>query len=578
MNEIEHLQQELENFKKEKANLEYLLEMSNEHSDVVEAELQKAKEQAEEAQYEAEMANRAKSTFLANMSHELRTPLNGILGYAQILQRDPTLTKKQKKGVTIIQESGDHLLTLINDVLDLSKIEAGKLELVEKEFYLPTFLRNIIDLFCLRAEEKEIAFTYEECYPKPNELKKYEKLPSGVRGDEKRLRQILLNLLSNALKFTQHGSVTLTVGYQDNKLYCQVKDCGIGIDKEQINTIFEPFQQVGDKSKMIEGTGLGLPISQKLVEMMGGELKVSSQLGLGSIFEFKVAMPTVLGLDGPATDQNPKIIGFQKKFRKQKQSLSEPFFTDSEKSVGFKETICIPENKSLDIHQETPIMVKKERDNILILVVDNKWQNRSLLIDLLEPLGFALLEAKTGQEAITKTHQYHPDLILIDSLMPTIEDLETSIRQIRQSSHSKELAIIAVSANVFAHHQQACLEAGCNAFLPKPIDADHLLQLLAEHLPFEWIYEDITITLDQNKKAAFLKGPSTEQANIFFELILMGDIMGIIEYAQELGQLDAQLQPFTENVCQLARGFQEQKLEEFIKSVISDQLSVISEQ
>jgi len=569
MTEIEHLQQELENIKKEKANLEYLLEMSNEHSDVVEAELQKAKEGAEQAQHNAEMANRAKSIFLANMSHELRTPLNGILGYAQILQREATLTNKQKKGITIIQESGDHLLTLINDVLDLSKIEAGKLELVDKAFYLPTFLRNIIDLFCLRAEEKEIAFTYEECYPKPNQLKKFEKLPSGVRGDEKRLRQILLNLLSNALKFTQHGSVTLTVGYQDKKLYCQVKDSGIGIAEEQIEKIFEPFQQVGDKSKMLEGTGLGLPISQKLVEMMGGQLKVTSQLGQGSIFEFKVAMPKVLDLDSSLNAPKPKIIGFKKKLKRQKDQLSEPFVTDSEESVGIQETKGLQENKSLESHQETAKRLKKERNNFLVFVVDDKWQNRSLLIDLLDPLGFDLLEARTGQEAITKTHQYHPDLILMDSLMPTIEDLEACIRQIRQSPQSKKISIIAVSANVFAHHQQACLEAGCNAFLPKPIDTDYLLQLIAEHLPLEWVYEDITLA--QNKNAVSIKGPSTEQANTFFELILMGDIMGIIEYAQELGQLDTELQPFTEKVCQLARGFQEQKLEEFIKSVISEQ-------
>jgi signal transduction histidine kinase/ActR/RegA family two-component response regulator len=537
MTELEHLQEEVETLIKEKANLEYLLELSNEHSDVVEAELQTAKEQAEKAQHEAEMANRAKSIFLANMSHELRTPLNGILGYAQILQRDRTLTQKQRKGITIIQESGDHLLTLINDVLDLSKIEAGKLELILKEFYLPTFLRNIIDLFRLRAEDKEIAFTYEEYYPKPNELKKYEKLPAGVRGDEKRLRQILLNLLSNALKFTQHGSVTLTVGYQDNKLYCQVKDTGIGIAEEQIDKIFEPFQQVGDKSKMIEGTGLGLPISKKLVEMMGGELNVTSQLGQGSLFEFQVAMPSVLDIQGPIEVQKPKIVGFNKL-----EAISD---TSTKPAPG-----------------------KNDSDHFLILVVDNKWQNRSLLIDLLEPLGFELLEARTGQEAITRAHESYPDLILMDSLMPTIEDLDACIAQIREPAQLKEIAIIAVSANVFAHHQQICLEAGCNAFLAKPVDSEHLLQVLAEYLPLEWDYENATLP----PITPILKGPSTEQANTFFKLILMGDIMGIIEYAEEIGERDTELRPFTEQVCQLARGFQEEKLEEFIKSVVSKQL------
>ncbi len=544
IDEIEELRQELEKLKDEKANLEFLLEMSNEHSDIVEAELQKAKEQAEHAQYEAELANRAKSTFLANMSHELRTPLNGILGYAQILQRDPTLTGKQEEGITIIQQSGEHLLTLINDILDLSKIEAGKLELIENEFYLPTFLRGIIDLFRLRAEEKDIVFIYKEISPSPL-LKKEEvgRMPSGVRGDEKRLRQIMLNLLSNAMKFTVHGSVTFTAGYKSGlppkpctsgRLYFKIEDTGIGIAEEEIDKIFEPFQQVGTQSKTIEGTGLGLPISKKLVEMMGGELKVTSELGKGCTFEFEVAMPVVSDLDSTTTLQKPKIIGFKK--------------------ISFSVT-----------GQQSPSLPKGSRGDFVILVTDDKRQNRSLLIDLLEPLGFDMLEVENAEQTFTLAREYYPDVILMDSMLPAMGEC---VRQIRQDTQLKETFIAAVSANVFTQHQQECLKAGYDAFLPKPVVLDQLLQLLAAHLPLQWIYDESAILNDNSKRDAPLKAPSPEQASALFELVMMGDIRGIVEYAEELEQLDAQLQPFAKEVSQLARSFQEQKLEEFVKQYL----------
>jgi signal transduction histidine kinase/DNA-binding NarL/FixJ family response regulator len=547
IHEIEELRQQLEKLKDEKANLEFLLEMSNEHSDIVEAELQKAKEQAEHAQYEAEMANRAKSTFLANMSHELRTPLNGILGYAQILQRDPTLTGKQDEGITIIQQSGEHLLTLINDILDLSKIEAGKLELVEKEFYLPTFLRGIVDLFRLRAEEKDIIFIYKEISPSPL-LKKeeVERMPSGVRGDEKRLRQILLNLLSNAMKFTVHGSVTFTASYKSGyppnpctsgRLSFKIEDTGIGIAEEEIAKIFEPFQQVGTQSKTIEGTGLGLPISKKLVEMMGGELKVTSELGKGSIFEFEVAMPIVSDLDNTTALQKPKIIGFKK---------------------------ISPTPFSLQGRQ-FPSLPKGSRGDFVILVTDDKRQNRSLLIDLLEPLGFDMVEVENAEQTFTLAREYYPDVILTDSMLPAMEEC---VRQIRQDTQLTETFIAAVSANVFTQHQQECLDAGYDAFLPKPVVLDQLLQLLADHLPLQWIYDESATLTDNNKHDAPLKGPSPEQAEALFELVMMGDIRGIVEYADELEQLDAQLQPFAKEVSQLARSFQEQKLEEFVKQYL----------
>jgi signal transduction histidine kinase len=256
----------------------------------------------ERAEKSAESANRAKSQFLANMSHELRTPLNGILGYAQILSRDKTLTAKQFDGIRVIERSGDYLLTLINDILDLSKIEAGKIEICPTDFQLNDFLQGLIDLFQMRAQQKEISFIYE---PVPH-------LPIGIRADEKRLRQILVNLLGNAIKFTDKGGVTLKVSAERNNttrpksktddqlpivtLCFQVTDTGVGIAPLELKKIFLPFQQVGDPNYRPEGTGLGLSITKKLVEIMGGELHVKSILGHGSTFWFSLDFPEVSDL------------------------------------------------------------------------------------------------------------------------------------------------------------------------------------------------------------------------------------------------------------------------------------------
>ncbi|MDM8562311.1 ATP-binding protein, partial [Candidatus Marithioploca araucensis] len=237
--------------------------------------------QRKQAVYAAEAANYAKSAFLANISHELRTPLNGILGYAQVLELDQQLTEKQQESVKTIHSCGQHLLTLINDLLDLSKIEVGHLELYLNDFCLDDFFRPIVELFKIRLQEKKLVFDYQATTP----------LTVVVHGDDKRLRQIMINLLSNAVKFTEQGSISFSVTYQNNKLYFQVTDTGIGIAPNEIENIFLPFKQVSEMYKKPEGTGLGLAISKTLIEMMGGKLSVESVLGKGSTFSGVINLP-----------------------------------------------------------------------------------------------------------------------------------------------------------------------------------------------------------------------------------------------------------------------------------------------
>ena len=337
-------------------------------------ELAVANEAAEEAKQLAETTNQAKSEFLANMSHELRTPLNGILGYTQILQGDKSLNERQLSGLNIIRQSGEHLLTLINDILDLAKIEARKMELYPTEVYLPNFLEVIVGMVQMQARQKGITFLYEA----------QGSLPTGIKVDRKRLRQVLLNLLSNAVKFTPEGWVLLRVRAQtganpiassmDNKLErfntqtksCilrfEVEDTGVGITSQQLEKIFLPFEQAGNVKQRTKGTGLGLAISHKLVNAMGGELQVKSELGKGSTFWFEIALPVVgIGQD---------LIGNQEKV-----------------IVGYK------------TDREEPLKV---------LVVDDKTYNRSMIFNILEPLGFEILEAEDGQQAVEQVQLFQP--------------------------------------------------------------------------------------------------------------------------------------------------------------------------
>ena len=458
--------------------------------------------------------DRAKSQFLANMSHELRTPLNGILGYAQILKKGKTITDQQKNGLNIIHQCGEHLLNLINDVLDISKIEARKMELYPKNFHFPEFLEAIAEICRIRAEQKGIELIYETLTP----------IPKAVRADEKRLRQVLINLLGNAVKFTEQGYITFKVGYHQEKFRFQVEDTGIGIAKEKLEEIFLPFQQVGEKIRETEGTGLGLTISRQLAELMGGELKVESTLGKGSVFWLDLDLPEVEWTDVAHISEN-NIIGFKGLKRK-------------------------------------------------ILVVDDKWANRSVLVNMLEPLGFEVLEAADGLDGLNKARQFKPDIILLDLVMPVMDGFEAT-RRLRMMPELEGVVVIAISASVFDFDHQQSREVGCDGFLPKPVREADLLEKVRVHLGLEWVYEEIDSKVQLSSENSGLSSqdslvvPPAQQVASLLDLAMRGDLKGIIQETTRLEELDQQWVPFATHLRQLAKSFKGKQIRQFLKNIKS---------
>ena len=425
---------------------------------------------------EAETANRAKSIFLANMSHELRTPLNAILGFAQLMDRDVTITSGQKESLAIINRSGEHLLNLINDVLEMSKIEAGRIVVNLEPFDLHQLLQTIREMFQIRAEEKQLSFNFVLA---PD-------LPRYIVSDCRKLRQVIINLLGNAVKFTHSGGVTLRVKsdraihntvnnsvlvtppYNTSdeeaplKLLFEVEDTGKGIADREIDKLFQPFVQtfVGIKSE--GGTGLGLAISHQFVKLMGGDIQVSSKVGKGSTFYFDIK---VLLARSPTID---KLLG---------------------------------KKRVLKVAPEQPLY--------RILIVDDRQENRELLTQLLQTVGFSTRTANNGVEAIELWQEWHPHLIWMDIRMPVMDGYTAikKIKQLQQQEQKEPTVIIALTASAFEEQRAKILAAGCDDFVSKPFQEQVIFDKMAKYLGIEYIYAENSTSYD-------LPSPQTERESV----------------------------------------------------------------
>ncbi len=414
---------------------------------------------------------------------------------------------QQRNGLSIIHQSGNHLLTLINDILDLSKIEARKLELYPVATNLSSFLSGVVGLMRMRAQEKQLNFNFETVGA----------LPEGIEADDKRLRQILLNLIGNAIKFTPQGEVTLRVEAlgevvdSQQQLRFEVIDTGVGLRPEDTQTIFQPFEQVGEVSQRTEGTGLGLTITRQLVRLMGGELQVESELGQGSTFVFEARFPALnvvpMVEDGASAGQ--QLIGYKGRPR-------------------------------------------------TILVVDDKEVNRRVLQEFLEPLGFTVITAENGQEEIDQAKALGPDLILSDLVMPVKTGFE-AIAEIRQVPELEAVPVIAISASMLEIHQDRGKLSEFDGFLPKPVDEQHLLKIIEQLLELEWVYQ-YAHEEEVEENEGVMRVPSSELLESLYEMIMVGDIWGLQEKVQKLKEIDRRYSQFAQQVEVMVQNIDEQGL------------------
>ncbi len=383
----------------------------------------------------AEVANKAKSVFLANMSHELRTPLNTILGFSGLMRREPELTSSQREKLDIINRSGEHLLTLINDVLEIAKIEAGRIQLQIAPFDAGTMVRDVASMMELRAREKGLRLVLDQSSAFPRYLK----------GDEGRLRQILVNLVGNAVKFTVEGGVSIRLGVKSNArqhLLIEVEDTGPGIEPEDRKRLFQPFVQLGATDAQ-KGTGLGLAITRHLAELMGGSAGVESTLGKGSIF--RVELPLELA-------DETEIAASQKG------------------AQGGEVCGLLPGQPAYRI-----------------LVVEDQRDNQMLLTSLMTAIGLETKLAENGEQAVEIFEEWRPHLIWMDRRMPVMDGIEAT-RRIRELPGGREVKIAAVTASAFKEQRQELLDAGMDDFVRKPYRFDEIYGCLARQLGVKYLY------------------------------------------------------------------------------------------
>ena len=467
-----------------------------------------------EARRSAEAANRAKGEFLANMSHELRTPLNAILGYAQILRRDASLSEHHREGVGVIQRSGEHLLALIGDALDFARVEAGRLRIEMNDVPLAGTLDAIREIIEVKIAQKHVEFIWRVA---PD-------VPDAVRADERRLRQVLLNLLVNAFNYTDQGSVSLLIEMSAAGKVCfEVRDTGIGMDADQLQTIFEPFEQIMHTERGASGTGLGLTISQQLLRAMGSEIHVQSQPGRGSLFWFELdAAAVVAPLEAPAR-------------------------TDARMATGYKG----PRRK--------------------VVVIDDVAMNRAVMVEYLGRLGFQIVEATGGRQGLARILSERPALIVTDVVMADMDGLEAT-RRLRQIQGFANVPVIATSASPSGVGEQRSLAAGANAFLSKPIDFDKLLAQLARLLDLEWTYteaNDPAVVLDA-PTAPLVPVPEKELQQLHL-LARRGDMQEIALWAERVGRHAPHYHAFTARILSLAKGYQSKTLLHLVEEQLERQ-------
>lgn len=485
--------------------------------------LRQSEAQALTLAYKAEAANKAKSTFIANMSHELRSPLNAIIGFSQLMLRTNNLPREQYENASIIYRSGDYLLTLINNILDLSKIEAEKVTLNPQNFDLYRLLDDIEDMIHFKANSTGINLVFERDHD----------VPRYIYTDSVKLRQVLINLIGNAIKFTKDGGIfvnvnTVNIADNDCVLNFSISDTGIGIAEEELSNLFVAFSQAQAGREKQEGTGLGLAISRKFVQLMGSDIKVSSKVGEGTTFKFQLQIP--LG----------------KEFSQEKNEI--------------KRVLALSPNQP----------------NYRILVVDDKLLNCQLLIKLLSPMGFEVKEAHNGQEAIAIWDTWEPHLIWMDMRMPVMDGYEAT-KHIKSTTKGNATAVIALTASILEEEKAVILSTGCDDFVRKPFNEQTIFDILTKHLGVKYVYEknptyvdeidafvEMSLTSDNLKIVS--KQMSKQWLHNLYKASLEADKISVLKLINEIPETESAM---ARSLSKIVRNFQFEQLVDLVEPLIS---------